>query len=56
MNACACMGPPPGEEYFYCVRKQRGMDTSYYQWTDEEKKALDAALAKFFQTNKESKS
>lgn len=46
INACACMGPRPGDEFCYCELKARGMSTEHYEWTEEEKRNLDEALKK----------
>ena len=48
LNLCACLGPPPGEQYCYCQREKLGMDTSYYEWTEEEKQSLHKALTEAF--------
>jgi hypothetical protein len=48
LDACACMGPRPGDEFCYCQLKARGMSTAHYEWTVEEKQKLDAALKKAF--------
>ncbi len=42
------MGVRAGDEYCYCELKRRNMDTSHYEWTQEEKDALNSALAKMF--------
>ncbi len=44
MIACACMGPKPGSQYCYCMLKSRGMDTSAYEWTEEEQQQLAKVL------------
>lgn len=48
MEACACMGIRPGDEFCYCGLKARGMSTKHYEWTEEEKRKLNEALAKAF--------
>ena len=48
MNACACMGVRPGDEYCYCQLKARGMSTAQYELTEEEKLQLAEALKKVF--------
>lgn len=48
VSACACMGVRPGDEYCYCELKARGLSTAHYEWTEEEKADLNAALAKAF--------
>lgn len=48
LSACACMGVRPGDEYCYCQLKARGLSTAHYEWTEEEKASLNAALAKAF--------
>ncbi len=50
---CACMGPPPGEQYCYCQRIQMGLPITYYEWTEDDKRRLDAALAPYFKKNAE---
>lgn len=52
INACACMGIRPGDEYCYCQLKARGMDISHYEWSDEEKQRLKDALEPFFEINR----
>lgn len=52
ISACACMGVRPGDEYCYCQLKARGMDTSHYEWTDEEKQRLKEALDRFSEINR----
>lgn len=52
INACACMGIRPGDEYCYCQLEARGMDTSHYDWTEEEKQKLSEALSGFFEKNR----
>lgn len=52
INACACMGVRPGDEYCYCQLKARGMDTSHYAWTEEEQRLKDA-LEPFFEMNRD---
>lgn len=47
-EACACMGPPPGEEFCYCQRKAMGLSTKYYEWTEDDKKRLNEILKKAF--------
>lgn len=46
--ACACMGIREGDQYCYCELKRRGMDTSHYEWSEEEKKELNKALGEIF--------
>lgn len=53
INFCACMGVKPGDQYCYCQLKARGMDTSHYEWTEADKKALWDALEPFL--NKDTK-
>lgn len=48
MDACACMGVRPGDEFCYCELKARGMSTKHYEWTEEEKQRLDEVLKKAF--------
>ena len=50
VSACACMGVRPGDEFCYCELKARGMSTKHYEWTEEEKAKLDAALKEAFGT------
>jgi hypothetical protein len=46
--ACACMGIRIGDQYCYCELKARGLDTSHYEWSEEEKKKLNDALSEMF--------
>jgi hypothetical protein len=48
VSACACMGVREGDEYCYCELNARGLSTAHYEWTEAEKAALNAALAKAF--------
>lgn len=48
IDACACMGVRPGDKYCYCELRARGMDTSHYEWAEEEKQRLSIALGKMF--------
>lgn len=48
MEACACMGIREGDLYCYCELKIRGMCTKHYEWTEEEKTALNKALSEMF--------
>ena len=48
MNICACMGVRPGDLYCYCGLISRGLDTSHYKLTQEEKDRLNEALSEMF--------
>ncbi len=49
VSACACTGIMDGNKYCFCIMKQMGLDTSMYEWTEEEKQKLNEAFSKMFE-------
>lgn len=48
-DACSCLGPQKGEPHCMCIMINLGLKTKKdYEWSEEEKAKLNAALAKIF--------
>lgn len=47
LNFCACMGPSWGDPFCPCDMERKGLKSNYVPMTEQEKKNLFDALAKY---------
>lgn len=43
-NACACLGPAPGDSECPCAMRAKGLTPNVKPWSDEDRKRLTEAL------------